>query len=98
MTAVLVTKAARRELDEAAAYYDAERAGLGERLHAEFHSAAARIAEHPLLYPKAARDARKCNVRKFPYAIVYRFREGVVTIVAFMHLHRRPGYWSGRVS
>lgn len=94
---VVVTRAAQR-VNDAAAYYDRERTGLGERLHEEFHSAAARIAEHPLLYLTAVRDARKCKVRKFPYAIVYRFRDGVVTIVAFMHLHRRPGYWSSRLS
>jgi toxin ParE2 len=95
---IVVTRTAQRELDEAAVYYDRERVGLGERLFAEFHSAAGRIAEHPLLYPKAVRDARKCNLRKFPYAVIYRFRDGVITIVAFMHLHRRPGYWSGRLS
>ncbi len=97
MTAV-VTRAAQCELDEAAAYYDKRRPGLGERLHAEFHSAADRIVEQPQLYPKAVRDARKCIIRKFPYAIIYRFRDGVVTIVAFMHLHRKPGYWRGRLS
>ncbi len=97
MTAV-VTRAAQRELEEATAYYDKRRPGLGERLHSEFQKAAARIVEQPQLYPKAVRDARKCTIHKFPYAIIYRFRDGVVTIVAFMHLHRKPGYWRGRLS
>ena len=58
----------------------------------------ARIVENPLLYSKAVRDARKCNLHKFPYAIIYRVRGDTVTIVAFMHLHRKPGYWRGRLS
>jgi hypothetical protein len=28
-----------------------------------------------------------------PYAIIYRHREGIVTVVAFMHLQRKPDYW-----
>jgi toxin ParE1/3/4 len=61
-------------------------------------AAAARIIENPLLYPKVVRDACKCIIRKFPYAIIYRVRDDVITVVAFMHLHRKPGYWSGRLS
>jgi hypothetical protein len=95
---VLIAKAARRELDETVAFYDEQRPGLGERLHAEFHIAVDRIVEHPLLYPVIIRDARRCKIRKFPYAIVYRFRDGVITVVAFMHLHRKPNYWRARLS
>jgi len=94
----VVTRAAQQELDRAAAYLDGQKTGLGERLHAEFQAAAARIVENPALYPKAVRDARKCNVHKFPYAIIYRVRGDAVTIVAFMHLHRKPGYWHARLS
>ncbi len=94
----VVTKAAQRELDRAVAHWDGERPGLGGRLHAEFHAAAGRIMENPLLYPLAVRDARKCNLHKFPYAIVYRVRGEVITIVAFMHLHRKPEYWRRRLS
>jgi toxin ParE2 len=95
---IVVTRAAQRELDEAVAYYDEQRPGLGERLYNEFRSAISRIMQHPLACPKAVRDARKCNIRKFPYAIIYRFRDGIVTIIAFMHLHRKPGYWRARLS
>ena len=94
----VVARAARQELDRATAYLDSQRPGLGERLHAEFLAAVTRIVENPLLYPKAVRDARKCNLRKFPYAVIYRVRGDTVTVVAFMHLYRKPGYWWGRLS
>ena len=61
-------------------------------------AAVERIVENPLLYPKAVRDARKCNLHRFPYGIVYRVRGDTVTVVAFMHLHRKPGYWRGLLS
>jgi hypothetical protein len=34
-------------------------------------------------------------VRRFPYAILYATRPGVVRVLAVMNLKRRPTYWVG---
>ncbi|MCI0365313.1 MAG: addiction module protein, partial [Phycisphaerales bacterium] len=38
--------------------------------------------------------ARRRQLRRFPYGIVYSVRSDHILVVALMHLHRRPGYWS----
>lgn len=37
--------------------------------------------------------ARRLLVGRFPHQVVYRLRARALVIVAFAHLHRRPGYW-----
>jgi hypothetical protein len=36
-------------------------------------------------------------LEKFPYAVVFLPLDAEVRILAIAHLHRRPGYWRGRV-
>lgn len=36
---------------------------------------------------------RRLLLTRFPYQIVYRFRQGEIIIVAIAHLRRLPGYW-----
>jgi plasmid stabilization system protein ParE len=89
--------AAYEELREAVAYYNTQ----GGRLSHAFAVEVERTLERILLYPHAwARStprARRCLLRRFPYAIVYQLRAGTVLVVAVMHLRRKPGYWQGRL-
>jgi hypothetical protein len=36
---------------------------------------------------------RKTNVERFPFKIIYKFENEIVTIVAFAHHKRKPNYW-----
>jgi hypothetical protein len=36
-------------------------------------------------------------MRRFPYVVAYRTIGAQVTILAFAHTSRRPGYWRKRV-
>ena len=87
---------ARLEYREAAAFYDARRAGLG----AAFTRSRSRDRSHPS-EPKSWRvveqDVRRCLTHTFPYGILYTIEEDLILIVAIMHLHRRPGYWRDRL-
>jgi plasmid stabilization system protein ParE len=53
----------------------------------------------PLAWPlhRSIRDIRVRRLGTFPYSIVYRVRDGVITVVAFAHTSRRPDYWRDRV-
>jgi toxin ParE1/3/4 len=37
-------------------------------------------------------------LRRFPYIVAYRIAEHRVEVLAVAHGHRKPGYWSDRVS
>ena len=43
-------------------------------------------------------QARRCLIHRFPYGMIYALDEekSGILILAVMHLHREPGYWSER--
>jgi hypothetical protein len=54
-----------------------------------------RIELHPHIYREVEPGIRKCQLKTFPYAVI--FRDGMgIEILAVMHLRRQPGYWKGR--
>lgn len=97
MKLVVFHAQARAELDQAVAYYEQQRHGLGVELLAEVQAAVSRIRQHPQIgSPHKATDYRKCLVKRFPYAIYYRNLQDRIWIAAVAHAKRRPGYWSRR--
>lgn len=88
--------AARRELDEAADFYDSEVPGLGARFLDEVERAAQQILAFPESSPVVLGPARKKVMAPFPYSIVYAVSGDGILILAFAHHHRRPLHWRGR--
>jgi plasmid stabilization system protein ParE len=90
---------AEQELAEAIAWYDAQRAGLGER----FQEAVEKAVLHIRRFPKAGSrydryGTRKHVMRGFPYNVYYFELPETIWIVAVAHQRRRPGYWHRRRS
>lgn len=88
---------AEHELDDAVAYFESQRSGLGLVFVSEVASAVARIEEYPHVWQSLPGGLRRCLLRKFEYGLVYRVRGDIATIYAVMHLRRRPGYWRNRI-
>ena len=89
---------ARRELEEAAAHYDDQRLGLGREFTAELREAVANILEYRHSKRVLTLHTRRKRMKRFKYGVVYRSTEESLTIVAVMHLSRRPSYWRERLS
>lgn len=89
---------AESEFDEAVAYYNNEQANLGERFQQEIQKSLLRIANYPKSYQQISARSRRCIVAKFPYGIIYQYREkeNTILVVAIAHLHRKPNYWLSR--
>ena len=88
---------ARRELDEAAQYYETESPGLGSKYLDAVEDCVRRVVEFPAAAGAVVRDEVRRNlVHGFPYAVLYREVPGRVRILAIMNLKRRPTYWAGR--
>ena len=100
---VKVSTDATEELIEAAAWYELEVPGLGAQLIDMFEQATARLAEpRPPLVPmvgEAARlGAKRLILQRFPFSIVTIENSKTITVVAFAHHSRKPGYWHERIA
>ena len=92
---------ASAELDDAVAWYERHRTGLG----GEFLEAIDDTLDFIARWPRAATLAsgvpgdlgvRCAPVRRFPYHVVYVEGAGTIRILAFAHDRRSPGYWLSR--
>ena len=61
---------ARRDLREAADFYDLERLGLGAEFLDEVEQTMRRVIEYPESSPVVLGRVRKCAIPRFPYTIV----------------------------
>jgi plasmid stabilization system protein ParE len=88
---------AEAEFLDATDYYEAHDSGLGYDFAIEVHSAIQNILSFPRAWTVLEDDIRRCQVRRFPYGILYAQEGDDIFIVAVMHLHRDPDYWRDRV-
>jgi plasmid stabilization system protein ParE len=82
-----------REVKEAHDWYEAQREGLGDGFLAEFEHVLAVLEEHPLRFPVLHATVRRALTRRFPYAILFRIRDGQVVVLSVMHHARDPRRW-----
>jgi len=88
---------ARRELEEAAAFYDRHHAGLGAAFLADVEACLAAIVAHPEAGPIVAGGVRRRQCRRFGYAVLYTLWPEAVRVLAVAHPKRTPRYWAGRI-
>jgi len=84
------------ELEEARFWYENHAAGLGNEFLAEIELAVATIHRSPETWSVYSDGARRFLVHRFPFAILYRYDDFKIQIIAVMHQRRRPGYWKDR--
>jgi toxin ParE1/3/4 len=96
--AVRFLRDAEAELVESARWYEENSPGLGARFLDEVERTLAILGEHPEIGRSLGADYRRVLTPRFPYALVYRFVEEEVVVVAVAHTSRRPGYWKDRES
>ena len=88
---------ARQEASAAVAYYGGINQELGVGFVAELENSIERILRMPQAWAKHIGSARRCLLHRFPYGIVYQIESEEIQIIAVMHLHRKPGYWTVRM-
>ena len=102
MNRLFLTEAeASAELEEAVAWYERQRPGLG----AEFLEAVGVTLDQIARWPRAAQpvpgvaadvQARRAPVKDFPYHVAYLEMPNTIRILAFAHDSREPGFWHSR--
>jgi toxin ParE1/3/4 len=87
---------ARRELNEAAQFYDSENPGLGSAFLDEIERCTHAIVQFPEAGPLIIGTICRRWVLRFPYALLYSTKSDRLRVLAVMNLKRRPMYWVGR--
>jgi plasmid stabilization system protein ParE len=103
MKPVRLSDDAEAEFRENIHWYEAESAGLGDRLWTEIHAAISLISTHPSIgevVPRLRRPGpvRRILLRHFPFFLVYREYTDHIEVVALAHTSRKPNYWRGRLT
>ena len=86
------------DIEEAARWYDEQQSGLGAEFAREVIEAIDILLKNPLAY--RLRHKRK-NVRwklldRFPYRIVFRITDDLITVLAVIHSARHDRHWKQR--
>jgi toxin ParE1/3/4 len=77
-------------------WYQTQAVGLGDDYLAELESAFEAIVELPETWPKLRGEFHRFLLSKFPFSVIYRSSNNTIYVVAVMHHHRQPGYWTRR--
>jgi plasmid stabilization system protein ParE len=88
--------AARSDLDDAVAWYEGQKAGLGLRLLDEAAGVLERVQRAPLQFPIVHKVVRRALLRRFPYAIFFVVESTSISVLAITHLRRDPAAWQSR--
>lgn len=89
-------RAAQAEFDEAVAWYETQRTGLGRDFIGEIERSIALIAQNPERYPVVYRNIRRNIIRRFPYSLLYRVEPQRIILLAVFHASRDPAIWQTR--
>lgn len=95
---------AEREILHELRWYEAENAGLGDRLWAEIQRVALVISDHPAIgevvrgHSRQHPAVRRFPIEHFPFMLIYREHPEYIEIIALAPNRRKPNYWIGRVT
>lgn len=84
------------EVDAAYAWYDEQRAGLGEEFLETLLKQLDDIQIRPQGWAVLYRTIRARPMQRFPYILYYRVLPDRINVVAVQHGHRNPRAWRTR--
>jgi len=85
------------DLNNAIAYYNQLRAGLGAEFRSEVYAAIARARANPFQYAIVEHGIRRCFAHRFPYSVLFRLiNEEAIRILVIRHHRRQPSFGLGR--
>ena len=87
---------AKRELDDAVAYFEADWEYQGILFLDSFNTAVERLLRYPLA-GKARGRVRRWVMANWRYTLIYAVEPYGIFIIAIAHHSRRPNYWRERI-
>jgi len=89
---------ASHELNDVFIYYEYQQKDLGHRFIESFTQTVELIKFYPNGWHPLSKKVKRCLIKDFPYGIIYQVREETIIVVAVANLHRKPNYWTDRIS
>jgi plasmid stabilization system protein ParE len=93
---LVISPGAEGDISAAFAWYERQKAGLGDQFLDEVEQALVRVADGPLLYQRLRNNIRRAAVRRFPYSVYFLVDDVRISVLAVLHHRRRPGTWRRR--
>ena len=86
----MFTPLASADIEAANAWYEGQRAGLGDEFRQALDMVWALVLQFPESGPIAHRDLRRVLTPRFPYAIYYRPTAQIIEVRGCLHQRRDP--------
>ena len=93
---VRLREEADEDLNEAAAWYEAQRSGLGAEFLDSVLAGFRSIAATPLRYALIRGRIRRALIARFPFGIYFIVERSHIVVLAVMHGTRHPRRWQRR--
>ena len=97
MARAIFRRIAKRELREAALWYESRTPGLGGEFVQSITDCVESICNHPEMFPYIYRHVRRALVKRFPFSLLYFIADGSITVISVFHSSRDPQTWKRRV-
>ena len=95
---IIFQSAAHQEFEEAVAWYESQRPGLGREFKLEVKLALNRALHNPGRFQRVRGRARKLRLRRFKkYAIYFAVKDHVFAVLAVFHSARNPAVLERRL-
>lgn len=87
------------DIEEAAAWYEQQKPGLGVDFIRVVREAIRSLPAHPLVHPlrDRQRNVRSLRPPRFPYRVFYCVRGPLLTVFAVIHIAREDRHWTARL-
>jgi plasmid stabilization system protein ParE len=95
---LIIAPEAEQDINEAYAWYEARRVGLGEGFLSAVDACIQAICRTPEMHSFVHGSYRRGLVRRFPYAVFYEYVGSTVTVYCVFHTSRDPDKWRERLS
>lgn len=94
---VYIEPSAFSDIEEASAWYDSQRPGLGTEFILQLDRLLEKAASNPEAYEQVHREFRRALLQRFPFAIYFTPRDGILRVYAVLHQHRSGEFVSSRL-
>jgi plasmid stabilization system protein ParE len=91
-----IRKPAQADITDAARWYEQQDKALGAEFLRAQDACFSSIQRGPESHTRVHARVRRALLRRFPYGVFYVVEEQRISVIACLHVRRRPGTWKGR--